>query len=102
MRTITLVLGVALAAACGCSKEPSNNAAASQPAEQLAMMSLDDVEKGIAANELTAVDCNGERTRKKLGVLPGAIVISDEELYGASELPPDKTRKLVFYCSDAG
>ena len=104
MRTITAVLGLALAtAAAGCSKESKDNAASSDKASQhFATMTLDEVEKGIAANELTAVDCNGERTRKKHGVVPGAILISDEESYGASELPADKTRKLVFYCSDSG
>jgi hypothetical protein len=29
-------------------------------------------------------------------------VLSDEESFGASELPTDKTTKLVFYCADPG
>ena len=104
MRTITLVLGLALAA--GCAKESAKNdhaaGSSDQAAEQFPMMTLDEVDKAVAANEATAVDCNGERTRKKLGVVPGAILISDEEEFGASELPADKTRKLVFYCADPG
>jgi rhodanese-related sulfurtransferase len=62
-------------------------------------MTVDEVEKGIAANTLTAIDCNGDDTRKKHGVLPGAVLISDDEAYAPSELPADKSRKLVFYCS---
>ena len=63
---------------------------------------VDEVEQAVNAKQAQAVDCNGERTRKKLGVVPGAILISDEELYPASELPADKTTKLVFYCADPG
>jgi hypothetical protein len=105
MRTITAVLGLALAAAgAGCAKDNEKNKTEStaQATEQLPTMTVDDVDKALAANEVTAVDCNGDRTRKKLGVVPGAILLSDEEEFGASELPADKTRKLVFYCADPG
>ena len=88
-------------AAFGCSKEEKDKAGHSDKAvhSDLPLISLDDTEKGIAANEITAVDCNGDGTRKKLGVVPGAILISDEEAYAPSELPADKARKLVFYCT---
>ena len=36
------------------------------------------LEHKFAAKEAQAVDCNPDRTRKKMGVLPGAIVLSDE------------------------
>ena len=80
----------------GCSKDKS---ASSESEHKLPEMSLDDVEKGLAANELTAIDCNGSDTRKKYGVIPDAVLIADEEAYPASDLPADKARKLVFYCS---
>jgi hypothetical protein len=60
------------------------------------------MDKALAAKEATPVDCNGDRTRKKLGVIPGAILVSDEESFAASELPADKNTKLVFYCADTG
>jgi hypothetical protein len=63
---------------------------------------MDEVQKGIEAKTLTAVDCNGDRTRKKMGTLPGAIQVSDEESFAATELPADKGAKLVFYCMDPG
>src|SRR5689334_10125568 len=99
MRTILLAAVLATGAVAGCHKD---KAGAGEQAENLPTMSMDAVEKGIAANELTPVDCNGDKTRAKNGVLPGAILISDEETFVASELPADKGRKLVFYCSDQG
>lgn len=94
----TILLGVVLASAAasaGCSKDNSGHEAKSD----LPTMTLDQVEKGIAANTLTAVDCNGDKTRKKYGIVPGAILIEDEEAFEASALPADKARPLVFYCS---
>lgn len=99
MRTLFLASVLALSAASGCAK---HKAAGSEEASEFPTLTPDQVEKAIAANEATPVDCNGERTRKKLGIVPGAIVISDEETYAASELPADKTRQLVFYCADPG
>jgi hypothetical protein len=81
----------------GCSKDKP--ATGESSTHDLATISLDDVEKGLAANTLTAIDCNGDDTRKKHGVVPGAVLISDDEAYSPSELPADKARKLVFYCS---
>jgi hypothetical protein len=102
MRTILLSAVLGLAALSGCTKTEATSGTEKKAEEQFPTMTMDEVEKGVAANEVTPVDCNGERTRKKLGVVPGAIVISDEETFAESELPTDKGRKLVFYCSDAG
>ncbi len=54
----------------------------------------------LASNACTPVDANGERTREKLGVIPGAVLLSDSELFSTSELPPDKAKPLVFYCAN--
>ena len=97
MRTVLFSVVLGLAAVSGCSKDKSASGESAE--EQFPTMTLDEVEKGLAANELSAIDCNGESTRKKHGVLPGAVLITDEETFPESELPPDKTRKLVFYCS---
>jgi hypothetical protein len=97
MRKLIFAAVLGLAAISGCSKDKSSSSEKAE--EQFPTMTLDEVEKGLAASELTAIDCNGESTRKKHGVVPGAVLITDEEKYPASELPADKTRKLVFYCS---
>ncbi|NVB81119.1 MAG: hypothetical protein HOV81_22170 [Kofleriaceae bacterium] len=100
MRTLLLGAALALASISGCAKDKTE--AAAKATEEFPSMTLDEVEQGVTAKQLTAVDCNGDRTRKKLGVVPGAIIISDEEAYPVSELPADKTTKLVFYCADPG
>lgn len=97
----SLLLAAALTfVALGCAKDKDSGAAAATK-DDVATMSVDEVERGLNANELVAVDCNGAVTRKKHGVVPGAILVVDEEAYEASVLPPDKATKLVFYCSNA-
>jgi hypothetical protein len=37
--------------------------------------------------------------REKMGVIPGALVLSDWNKFDiATELPKDKSMKVVFYC----
>lgn len=107
MRTLMFGIALSLAAVSGCNSDKaagdkSADKAADKAKDEFPAMTMDEVQKGIDAKQLTAVDCNGDRTRKKLGVLPGAISVSDEESFAASELPADKTTKLVFYCADPG
>jgi hypothetical protein len=105
MRSLLLATALSVAAFAGCSKSSSDPAATkADPAKagDFAAMTPDEVEKALASKDVVPVDCNGERTRKKLGVVPGAIIISDEELFVKSELPADLATKLVFYCSDPG
>lgn len=100
MRSTLFAVVIAVSAATGCSKGEDKK---EQKAEvQYPTMTLDEVEAGLAANTVTAVDCNGDKTRKKYGAVPGAVLVDDEESYPESVLPADKTRKLVFYCSDSG
>jgi hypothetical protein len=101
MRTLLFGTALGLAALAGCAKDKPD-AAATVAEDKLPALTPDEVDHAIAANAARAVDCNGDRTRKKLGVLPGAILISDEESYAPTELPADKTTKLVFYCADSG
>lgn len=46
-----------------------------------------------------AVDANSKRTREKHGVVPNAVILSSSAKYDLAELPSDKTKELVFYCS---
>jgi len=100
MRTLLFGLALSLAAVTGCNSDKT--ASADKAKEETPALSMDEVQKGIEAKTLTAVDCNGDRTRKKMGTLPGAILVTDEEQFAASELPADKGAKLVFYCMDPG
>jgi len=104
MRKYLLGAALALASIPGCAKDKDadKTGSAATATDNLPTLTMDEVEKALADKQAVAIDCNGDRTRKKNGVLPGAILISDEEQYPASELPTDKTMKLVFYCADPG
>ena len=47
----------------------------------------------------TPVDANGQETRAKNGVIPGAVLLTSSSQYDVKELPSDKAGKLVFYCA---
>jgi hypothetical protein len=108
MRTILFMAALSVAAIAGCTKSDADHGATAdqaaksdkpaKPEEKLQAMTVDEVDQGLTAKTLVAVDCNGDRTRKQEGVLPGAVLVSDEESFAANELPPDKTTRLVFYC----
>lgn len=105
MRTLLLAMlaGGALAGAA-CSKGPSGEAGAGGQAAQAAAaiptLTVDELEARLARGECRAVDANGDVTRKRHGVIPGAVLLSDYETFLPSELPADKTKGLVFYCAN--
>lgn len=48
---------------------------------------------------LTVCDANNDDTRKRYGVIPGAVLLSDYRDYDLDkELPGDREATLVFYC----
>ena len=52
-------------------------------------------------SHVVVLDANAEDTRNKYGVIPGARLLTDYNKYDvATELPPAKNAKLVFYCSN--
>jgi rhodanese-related sulfurtransferase len=88
----------------GCAKDGAKDApsagAAKPAAPTLATATVDDVDHLIADGKCQAVDANSPATRKRLGTVPGAVLLSDYETFQASELPADKTKALVFYCAN--
>ncbi len=98
MRTLLFSTVIALASV-GCSSQKDTTA---EVKHDLPEISIADVAAGLDAKQLTVIDCNGEDTRKKHGVIPGAILVEDEEKFPASVLPSDKKAKLVFYCGGPG
>jgi len=99
MRTLLFAAALSLTAISGCSKDKAKPATVE---EHLPEMSVEDLDRAIAENQAKAIDCNSDKTRKRFGIVPGAILITDEETFSASELPADKAMKLVFYCSGPG
>ncbi len=100
MRTL-LFTAVISFASIGCTDKVSTDSRA-QVKHDIPEISVADVAVGLEAKQLTVIDCNNAETRKKHGVLPGAILVDDEETFSSSVLPSDKTAKLVFYCGGPG
>src|SRR5262245_28437090 len=101
MRKVLFAAALSLAAFAGCSKSDKTAATSEAEAEaNLPAMTVDEVDHAIAAKEAQAVDRNGDLARKRAGVVPGAILVSDHKEFAASELPADKNTKLVFYCAN--
>ena len=86
-----ILLAAALLA--GCTKDKSSH-------HQVATVSVDQADQQLTSGHAQAVDANGEATRKRMGVVPGAVLLSDSESFQLSELPEDKDKPLVFYCAN--
>ena len=100
MRTLLFSAVIALAS-IGCSKSDDKKDDKAE-VEKLPEISIADVATGLEAKTLTLFDCNNDKTRKKHGVIPGAVLVEDEETFPESILPKDKSAKLVFYCGGPG
>jgi len=105
MRTLLLATLLGLVGAAGCSKGEPDGAGAGSPAGAAARaaiptLTVDELEARLARGECRAVDANGDVTRKRHGVIPGAVLLSDYEVFLPSELPADKSKGLVFYCAN--
>jgi rhodanese-related sulfurtransferase len=94
MRTVLLAAILACAVVVpGCKASHDATTAAAVPT-----VSVDELDAALANKACQPVDANGDATRKKLGVIPGAILLSSED--SLAELPADKSKPLVFYCAN--
>ena len=81
---------VCLAVLVGCSRY-----------EGLKTLAVSDVAARRAAGGTTIVDANGDDTRAREGVVPGAVLLSNYHTYDVEkELPADRATPLVFYCAN--
>ncbi|HVV85049.1 MAG TPA: rhodanese-like domain-containing protein [Kofleriaceae bacterium] len=97
----TLVLGLALAlalpfAAC----EQQKRGAPAAQGENVQLVSIDDLAARLDHATAQPVDANGPQLRQDVGIIPGAVLLSDYEAYSLKELPADKATPLVFYCAN--
>jgi rhodanese-related sulfurtransferase len=101
---IFLIAALFAAGVAGCSRSDSPKAAKAEPTEaaeaKLPTVSVDEVDHMLATNDCVPVDANGDATRKRMGVVPGAVLLTDSDDYKPSELPADKSKSLVFYCAN--
>jgi len=106
MRTLllSLLLTVVLA---GC-RDAKPSAAAepasgqkSEPASEpaVSIISVDDADKALQSGAV-AVDANSDSTRKKNGTVPNAVLLTSSYKYDLAQLPDDKSKDLIFYCSN--
>jgi rhodanese-related sulfurtransferase len=106
MRTRSLVLlslvAASLAVACSRStaSDPADRAAQATDHRAVAVpaVSVDELSQALARHECQAVDANGDATRRRMGVIPGALLLRDMD--AVDQLPADKARGLVFYCAN--
>jgi rhodanese-related sulfurtransferase len=97
-----LAFAVALsAAACSKSAKPDDTAALTAAEAKVDdHVSAADLQAWVASGACKPVDANGDGTRSHMGVIPGAILLSDYRQYDLAELPTDRSTRLVFYCAN--
>lgn len=95
-----VLFAAALGAAVAACDQGERKPAAAEHATPIATVSVAELDGMLGQRAATPVDANGDVTRKKRGVIPGAVRLSDYETYLPAELPADKTRPLVFYCAN--
>ena len=103
MRTLLFSLALTvLVVGCKC----ANPAAATETAEdtQAAEVEIPEISVGDASKALQsgalAVDANSESTREENGTVPDAIILTSSYKYELAQLPEDKSKDLIFYCSN--
>jgi rhodanese-related sulfurtransferase len=62
-------------------------------------ISVEDADEAIQAGAIP-VDANSEKTRKENGTVPGAVILTSSYKYDLAQLPNDKSKDLIFYCSN--
>ncbi|MCX5741633.1 MAG: rhodanese-like domain-containing protein [Proteobacteria bacterium] len=92
------LLAVSSLSVAACSK--SSTSSDKSDKTSLATVTVDQLDTMLASNNCQAVDANGDGTRKKMGVIPGAVLLTDNDTFDAKQLPADKAKSLVFYCAN--
>jgi rhodanese-related sulfurtransferase len=98
MRKLVVLYWLVLAASgpgLGCSNP--GDGARDRPEPSIAAVSVDELDRMLAASDCLAVDANGDVTRRRMGVIPGAVLLADDSL---EPLPADRSKNLVFYCAN--
>jgi rhodanese-related sulfurtransferase len=98
MRTLLLATALSFVALTGCSKSSKDDSA--ERMKNLPTVTVNDLDTALANHAAQPVDANGEATRKRLGVIPGAVLLTEGDDWAISELPADKAKPLVFYCAN--
>lgn len=74
----------------GCAKKPA----------VVTEVSVAEVAAYVKAGSATLCDANDDEYRKVAGWVPGAVLLTNFAEYDVkAELPADKARQLIFYCT---
>lgn len=90
-----------LVAACKDASQASatgSSASEAQQAVSIPEVSVEEADKALQAGAV-AVDANSDNTREKNGTVPNAVLLTSSYKYDLAQLPQDKTKDLIFYCS---
>ena len=88
--------------ALGCkdtSPAAATEAAPADNTEAVPEISVADADKALQSGAF-AVDANSASTREKNGTVPNAIILTSSYKYELAQLPEDKAKGLIFYCSN--
>jgi rhodanese-related sulfurtransferase len=94
-----------MAGALGCASstptaQPTEATKAPEKAAAYQEVGVDKVAAMLAEKNCQPVDANSPQTRAEKGTLPGAILLTSYAEYTSAELPAEKDKNLVFYCSN--
>jgi rhodanese-related sulfurtransferase len=97
-RMRTLLLAGLLASSLGACSSARDRDAVTDRAAKVSTVSVDELDRMLASHACRPVDANGSATRQRMGVIPGAILLGDNDVL--DNLPADKNQRLVFYCAN--
>ena len=99
MRKLVALSCLALAgAACAPARDDAGaDRRADLRAPEIAQVTVDELDRMLASHQCVAVDANGDATRRRMGVIPGAVLLTDDAI---DKLPRDRSQSLVFYCAN--
>jgi len=100
MKRLWLAAALLVPAACSESERSAPAAAAAAAARATPQVTIDELAGMLERGAATPVDANGPSLRNSVGVIPGAVLLTDYETYRTDELPADRARPLVFYCAN--
>ena len=102
MKIITSMLSAVLAVSTigACHKAAPAADKQAEVADKLPLITVPVLDGMIAKGSAKVFDANNVGTRQKMGVIPGATLLTDYNSYPLTVLPADKAAQLVFYCAN--
>ncbi len=97
MRTLLLSLSLTLLLV-GCKDTSPAGSSEAAPVET-PEISVQDASKALGSGAV-AIDANSLSTREKHGTVPNAVILTSSSKYELAQLPEDKSKDLIFYCSN--